>query len=123
MIIQTVLRNHIKFLNELHEHNDSIGATIRQNTDVARMLAKGFHRLADRDRKTVSKVLLAEVSKQLKIDVTTVTTIVEQLHYTSAIGIVSTTESDVYDLVFNVDLLHMIERLKQRYTEVASIMA
>ena len=79
--------------------------------------------LSERDRKTVSKVLITEVSKQLKTDVTTVTTIVEQLHYTSAIGIVSTTESDVYDLVFNFDLHHMIERLKQRYTEVESIMA
>jgi hypothetical protein len=123
MLIQKVLKNHIKFINELSQCNDSIVATVRQNTDVARLLAKGFHMLSERDRKTVSKVLITEVSKQLKTDVTTVTTIVEQLHYTSVIGIVSTTESDVYDLVFNVDLHHMIERLKQRYTEVESIMA
>ena len=123
MLIQKVLKNHIKFVNELSQCNDSIVATVRQNTDVARLLAKGFHLLSERDRKTVSKVLITEVSKQLKTDVMTVTTIVEQLHYTSAIGIVSTTESDVYDLVFNVDLHHMIERLKQRYTEVESIMA
>ena len=123
MLIQKVLKNHIKFINELSQCNDSIVATVRQNTDVARLLAKGFHMLSERDRKTVSKVLITEVSKQLKTDVTTVTTIVEQLHYTSAIGIVSTTESDVYDLVFNVDLHQMIERLKQRYTEVESIMA
>lgn len=123
MQVQKVLKNHIKFINELSQCNDSIIATVRQNTDVARLLANGFQRLPDRDRKTVSKVLLTEVSKQLKIDTTMLTTIVEQLHYTTVIGIVSTTESDLYDLVFNIDLPIMIERLKQRYTEVESIMA
>ena len=85
-------------------------------------MSTGFHRLKEKDRKTVSKVLLSDLSTVLDYKEADIVDLVAQLHYTSAIGIVSTTESDVYDIVYCIDIPVMIGRLKQRYTEIETMM-
>ena len=122
MLIQKVLKNHIKFLNDLNENLDNIQLTIQRNTEVSQLMSTGFHRLKEKDRKTVSKVLLSDLSTVLDYKEADIVDLVAQLHYTSAIGIVSTTESDVYDIVYCIDIPVMIGRLKQRYTEIETMM-
>ena len=121
MLIQTLLKTHIKFLHNLNDNLDNIHA--QQNHKVSRLISKGFYRLKENDRKTVSKVLLNDLSIALGYTESTIVDIVTQLHYTSTVGVVSTTESDLYDLVYCIDIPIMINGMKQRYTEVASIMA
>ena len=123
MQVQKVLKNHIKFLNDVQATLEEIIATTACNTEVSRLLSNGFHMLKEKDRKTVSKVLLTDLSTVIGYKEADIVDLVAQLHYTSAIGIVSTTESDLYDLVYCVDIPKMIERMKQRYSEVESIMA
>ena len=122
MLIQKVLKNHIKFLNDLNDNLDTIHLTTHRNTEVSRLLATGFHMLKEKDRKTVSKVLLNDLSVVTGYKEADIVDLVAQLHYTSAIGIVSTTESDVYDIVYCIDIPVMIGRLKQRYTEIETMM-
>ena len=123
MLIQRVLRNHIKFLNDLENKLEEIHTTIAANTEIHRALGSGFHMLKEKERKTVAKVLLTDVASVIGYAEATVVDLVAQLHYTSVIGTVSTTESDVYDIVYNMDIPLMITRMKQRYAEVESIMA
>jgi len=123
MLIQKVLKNHIKFLNDVQAKLEDIHNTIAFNTEVTRSLSNGFHMLKEKERKTVSKVLLNDVSNVIGYKEADVIDLVAQLHYTSAMGIVSTTESDLYDLVYCLDIPLMIERMKQRYAEVESMMA
>ena len=79
--------------------------------------------LKEKDRKTVSKVLLHDVSNVLGYKEADIVDLVAQLHYTSVVGIVSTTESDLYDLVYCIDIPLMIGRMKQRYSEISAMMA
>ena len=123
MLIQRVLRNHIKFLNDVENKLEEIHTTIAANTEIHRALGSGFHMLKEKERKTVAKVLLTDVASVIGYAEATVVDLVAQLHYTSVIGTVSTTESDVYDIVYNMDIPLMITRMKQRYAEVESIMA
>jgi len=123
MQVQKVLKNHIKFLNDVQATLEEIHTTIAFNTEVSRSLSNGFHMLKEKDRKTVSKVLLNDISVVTGYKEVDIVDLVAQLHYTSAIGIVSTTESDLYDLLYCIDIPKMIERMKQRYSEVESIMA
>ena len=123
MLIQRVLRNHIKFLNDVESKLEEIHTTIAANTEIHRALGSGFHMLKEKERKTVAKVLLTDVASVIGYAEATVVDLVAQLHYTSVIGTVSTTESDVYDIVYNMDIPLMIKRMKQRYAEVESMMA
>lgn len=121
MTIQTQLRNHIKFLTELNEHLDAIHVAVEENSEVSQLVSSGFHRLAAKDRKTVSKVLLDLISTHTNCHQMVVVTLVEELHYTSAVGTVSTTESDIYDLVYCIDIPLMIERMKHRHAELMAM--
>ena len=121
MLIQKVLKNHIKFLNDLNENINNIHA--QHNTEVSQLISKGFHMLKEKDRKTVSKVLLNDVSVALGYKEADIVDLVAQLHYTSVVGIVSTTESDLYDLVYCIDIPLMITRMKQRYSEISAMLA
>lgn len=123
MQVQKVLKHHIKFLNDIQDNIDNILTTVHSNAEVSRSLSNGFHMLKEKDRKTVSKVLLNDISVVTGYKEVDIVDLVAQLHYTSAIGIVSTTESDLYDLLYCIDIPKMIERMKQRYAEVESIMA
>jgi chromosome condensin MukBEF MukE localization factor len=123
MLIQKVLKNHIKFLNDVQANLEEIIATTTRNTEVSRLLSNGFHMLKEKDRKTVSKVLLTDLSVVTGYREADIVDLVAQLHYTSAMGIVSTTESDLYDLVYCMDIPLMITRMKHRYAEVESMMA
>ena len=123
MIIQTVLKNHIKFLNDTHEQLEVIHTAIASNKEISQLLSSGFQRLKEKDRKTVSKVMLTELVSAIGYTEATVVDLVAQLHYTSVMGIVSTTESDVYDIVYTMDIPTMIERMKRRYTELAAMLA
>ena len=91
MLIQKVLKNHIKFLNDVQAKLEDIHNTIAANTEVSRSLSNGFNMLKEKDRKTVSKVLLNDLSVVTGYKEADVIDLVAQLHYTSAMGIVSTT--------------------------------
>jgi len=121
MIIQTVLKNHIKFLTNVNDNLDKIHNSIQENKEVSRLLSDGFHRLTAKDRKTVAKVLLDEVSATTKCQQIEVVTLVEQLHYTSLVGTVSTTESEVYDLVYCIDIPTMITRMKHQHANIMAM--
>jgi hypothetical protein len=121
MIIQKVLKNHIKFLTNVNDSLDTIHNSIQENKEVSRLLSDGFHRLNAKDRKTVAKVLLDEVSATTNCRHAEVVTLVEQLHYTSLVGTVSTTESDVYDLVYCIDIPTMITRMKHQHANVMAM--
>jgi hypothetical protein len=121
MIIQTVLRNHIKFLTNVNDNLEEIHTTIQTNKEVAHLASEGFHRLKAKDRKTVSNVLLNYLSNVIGYKEDTVVTLVEQLHYTSVVGTVSTTESDIYDLVYCIDIPKAIERMKHQHAELMAM--
>lgn len=120
MLIQKVLNNHIKFLVSVNDSLEEIHNSLCANKEVAQLVSNGFNRLAAKDRKIVSKVLLDEVSMHTKCQHADIVALIEQLHYTSVIGTVSTTESDIYDLVYCIDIPMMINRMKHQH---AAIMA
>lgn len=121
MTIQTQLRNHIKFLSTLNENLDAIHNSIQENNEVFRLVSSGFQRLPAKDRKTASKVMLDQISIHTNCQQMDVVTIIEQLHYTSLVGTVSTTESDVYDLVYCIDIPTMITRMKHQHSSVMAM--
>lgn len=121
MIIQTVLRNHIKFLTNVHDNIEVIHAAVETNNEVAQYVSSGFHRLKAKDRKTVSSVLLSYLSNAIGYKEDTIVTLIEQLHYTSVVGTVSTTESDIHDLLYCIDIPKAIDRMKHQHAELMAM--
>ena len=121
MLIQKVLKNHIKFLSDVNDSLDEIHNSLYSNKEVSQLVSDGFNRLAAKDRKTVSKVLLDELSMHTNCQHADVVSLIEQLHYTSVIGTVSTTESDIYDLVYCIDIPVMINRMKHQHAAIMTM--
>ena len=120
-MIKRTLENHIKFLTEVQQHIDEVHAAVQSNGEVSRLVSSGFHSLKTKDRKTVSKVILDQLARCLRSQAADVLTLIEQLHYTSAIGFVSTTESDIYDLVYVLNIPTAIERMKQQHAKLSAM--
>jgi len=121
MTIQTTLRNHIKFLTNVNDCIEEIHTAVETNKEVFHMTSEGFHRLKAKDRKTVSNVVLSHISNAIGYKEDTIIKLIEQLHYTSVVGTVSTTESDIYDLIYCIDIPKMIERMKHQHAELMAM--
>lgn len=100
-----------KFLTDLYNNIDTIHSNIESDTTINDLLNSGFQRLKERDRKTVTKVLLSHTVSFTGYTEVEVVDILAKLHMT-ILKNVSTTESDLYDLLYNVDLLNAIQYLK-----------
>lgn len=106
------LRTHIKFLNDVQNSLDEILNTMENDKSMCQLIDEGYYQLKERDRKTVSKVLLNELSRTINYSEAEIVDLLAQLHATTVMRTVSTTDSDLHDLLYCIDIPNAIRRLE-----------
>jgi hypothetical protein len=95
----------LKFITELKQHEVAIIKTLDKNETYRRLIMNNdFHQLADKDRKMVNNTLRLAIAQHIAWTADAIESAVIQLHGATTVGVVSTTESDLYDVFYKFDL-------------------
>ena len=102
----------IQFVNELKNHEVAIITTLDKNETYRRLITNNdFHELADKDRKLVNNTLRLAIAQHIAWTADAIEDAVVQLHSATTVGVVSTTESDLYDVFYKYDLDELLGQL------------
>lgn len=102
----------IQFVNELKNHEAAIITTLDKNETYRRLIMNNdFHELADKDRKMVNNTLRLAIAQHIVWTADAIEAAVVQLHGATTVGVVSTTESDLYDVFYKYDLDELLGQL------------
>lgn len=102
----------LNLVHELKKHEVAIIKTLDKNETYRRLIANNdFHQLADKDRKMVNNTLRTTIAKHINWTADAIEAAVVQLHGATTVGVVSTTESDLYDVFYKYDLDELLGQL------------
>ena len=111
------IKEQIEFVENLKAHvKESIHSMIAANTYVTRLTMVNsfdeFHTREERDRKMINNVIKPAMALELNMNPAELEAMIVAMHENTTVGIMSTTESDAFDLLYNYDLDDLIDQLK-----------
>ena len=99
-------------VHELKKHETAIITTLDKNETYRRLISNNdFHQLADKNRKLVNNTLRLAIAQHIAWTAEAIEDAVVQLHSNTTVGIVSTTESDLYDVFYKFNLDELATQL------------
>ena len=102
----------LNLVHELKKQETAIIKTLDKNDNYRRLIANSdFHQLADKDRKLVTMLLRTTIAKHTGLTAEAIETAVIELHSATTVGVVSTTESDLYDVFYKFNLDELATQL------------
>jgi hypothetical protein len=102
----------LNLVHELKKHETAIIKTLDRYETYRRLISNNdFHQLADKNRKMVNNTLRLAIAQHIAWTADAIEDAVVQLHGNTTVGIVSTTESDLYDVFYKFNLDELATQL------------
>jgi hypothetical protein len=107
------IKEQLEFIDRLSTAYTAIVDKVTRNEDVRRLLNQTtIHNLDVKDRKMVNGLLRNTVCEQTGYTANELEMITVRFHENTTVGIMSTTESDVFELIYYYDLGNLADQLK-----------
>jgi hypothetical protein len=105
-------KDQIDFIEKLAAAHTTIVEQMNENADIRRLLQVSIHNIDIKERKMINGMLRTTICEHTGYTAGELEMIAVRFHENTTLGLVSTTESDIVDLVYYYDLDNLIDQLK-----------